>query len=86
MSPNTSNESKTLAIDTSEILEHQRAPSGGGDDFPKTVAIDSEELARKIEAARQESAAAPVESGGKRWGLVAAAVAAILVLAYLFAG
>ncbi len=85
MSPNMSNESKTLAIDTSEVLEQQRAPSGG-DDFPKTVAIDSEELARKIEAARQESAAAPVESGGKRWGLVAAAVAAILVLAYLFAG
>ena len=81
-----SQDPKTLAIDTSEVLGQQKRSPSGDDDFPKTVAIDSEELARKVEASREERAAAPVDSGGKRWGLAAGAVVAILVLAYLFAG
>ena len=81
-----SQDPKTIAIDTSEVLERQRDPSGG-EDIPKTVAIDSEDLARKVEAARQEGASSPVQSeGGMRWGLVAAVVVVVLVLAYLFAG
>ena len=74
---------KTIAIDTSEVLARQRASGKGDDDIPRTIAVDQETLARRMQSAREETANTPRAAGGaRRWMLVlAAAVVAVLVYA-----
>lgn len=82
---------KTIAIDTSALLEKQRELSGSASDVPKTVAIDGEEVARRLEEARREreaAPAAPVVAPAARtpWIWVATALAIGLLVVYFVVG
>lgn len=83
-------EQKTIAIDTAAVLEKQGTLGKGGDDVPKTVAIDGEELAQRLESARREHgsrsppASAPA-SRPTRW-LWLAVLALCALAAYLVVG
>lgn len=79
---------KTIAIDTSALLEKQRELSGSTSDVPKTVAIDGEEVARRLEEARREREAAPVVAPAPRtpWIWVATALAIGLLVVYFVVG
>lgn len=75
---------KTIAIDSSELLERHRSAAIDAVQVPKTVAIDPGELARRQKAAGVPPAPVAATTGpSSRAWMVIAAVLVGLVLAYV---
>ena len=72
---------KTVPIDTAALLEKQRELSKDNGEFPKTVAIDGEQLAQRLEAARREREVVPTAAPARGFPWVW--VVAVLIIAVL---
>jgi hypothetical protein len=77
-------EQKTLAIDTSAIVEAQKAQAKNKADLPKTVAIDTKELAERLAGARAGAASPSRPAAGlPHWKWIAAVTVVLAVILLL---